>query len=131
MATSIGIGTLNDMATSTDTSSKIPIGTSIDMLTSKDMATSTDLTSESDNKLLSIYPNRMVNFINFINNYSCIGIQVSLPKNISYASLNHTDLKYFTGLQRERFEIIFNILQRFAPIEGSLSQKRRSGYNFA
>lgn len=53
-------------------------------------------------------------------------IQVQLPKKqSSYGSLNDADLKYFTGLERERFNIIFSMLEIFAPINDSLFWYRR------
>lgn len=38
----------------------------------------------------------------------------------SFYSLSDDDLVYFTGLERERFEILYNMLEKFDPIEDSL-----------
>lgn len=49
------------------------------------------------------------------------GVQSSLPrKRTSYQSLNDEDLLYFTGLERERFEIVYSMLEKFNPIEDNL-----------
>lgn len=46
---------------------------------------------------------------------------MALPKKTtSYDLLNDTDLEYFTGLDRERFTIIYDLLEKFNPIEDNL-----------
>lgn len=50
-----------------------------------------------------------------------MGIQTTLPgKKTSFNSLSDADLYYFTGLERERFEILFSMLEKFNPIEDSI-----------
>lgn len=50
-----------------------------------------------------------------------VGVQASLPrKRSSFCSLSDDDLIYFTGLERERFEIVYKLLEKFNPIEDSL-----------
>lgn len=49
------------------------------------------------------------------------GIQASLPrKRTSYSCLSDENLKYFTGLERERFEIVYSLLEKFDPIEDNM-----------
>lgn len=46
------------------------------------------------------------------------GTQISLPKKRNtYDGLSDVDLDYFTGLERERFNILFALLAKFSPIE--------------
>lgn len=50
-----------------------------------------------------------------------VGIQSSHPpKPTIFDSLTDDDLFYFTGLERERFEIVYKMLEKFNPIEDSL-----------
>lgn len=50
-----------------------------------------------------------------------VGIQANLPrKRTSFSSLTEDDLIYFTGLDKERFRILFSMLEKFNPIEDSL-----------
>lgn len=39
---------------------------------------------------------------------------------MSYASLSDDNLMYFTGMERESFEILYSMVDKFAPIEDSL-----------
>lgn len=50
-----------------------------------------------------------------------IGIQTTFSgKRNSYSELSDKDLQYFTGLERERFIILYRIIEKFEPIEDSL-----------
>lgn len=49
-----------------------------------------------------------------------VAIQTTLSrKRASFCSLTDNDLIYFTGLERQRFEILFKMLEKFNPIEDS------------
>lgn len=49
-----------------------------------------------------------------------VGTQTLPVRRNSYESLDDATLLYFTGLERERFLIIFRSLERFNPIEERL-----------